>query len=71
MGQKRIAWDTEGQRDLVKNGLLGTHRWCGVKTDVFGGQWGACRSVGWVDFSVGVLCLDSDLLVVLLRRDNR
>ena len=52
MGQKRIAWDTEGQRDLVKNGLLGTHRWSGVKTDVFGGQWGACRSVGWADFSV-------------------
>jgi hypothetical protein len=27
-------------------------RWSGVKTDVFGGQWGACRSGDRADFSV-------------------
>jgi hypothetical protein len=28
--------------------------WSGVETDVLGGQWGACRLVGWADFSVVV-----------------
>jgi hypothetical protein len=56
MGQKMACLGIRGAARSRQGESKARGRWSGVKMDVFGGQWGACRLVGWrwANFSVVV-----------------